>query len=263
MQAAADAGAADAGAADASTAAWSRSLAAAATAGAADSRSKCNRRARAAGANPGLLPPPQPAAHARRHRRPPPSGRPRAAVRTGAMSDSTPQAEEREAEAERDAAPDRDRHAASPVLGASRRRLPVGATRSPPPIPGDPRRSSRPTPRASTATVAAPPATDVVAPKGPMVRSAAGRCSRQAGRPTTPRRSMMGSVVAFDNTNQTAFDDSAPLLTDLGGAPAGMGATTSKMERKWRIPHSSRIRQVILPIRVARLRTPHDGNGFY
>ena len=159
-------------------------------------------------------PPPQPPAHAGGATpadSPPPFGAPTPLpCSLGAMSDSTPQVEEREAE-ERDAAPDRDRHAAGTPFVLSRQPaagLPVEATRlASPPIPGRPPPLISPDAEGFDGDgrgAAGPPMSSP--PKGPMVpkmRSSGTLQAGQAGRPTTPRRSMMGSVVAFDNTNQT------------------------------------------------------------
>ena len=160
-------------------------------------------------------PPPQPPAHAGGATpadSPPPFGAPTPLpCSLGAMSDSTPQVEEREAEEERDAAPDRDRHAAGTPLVLSRQPaagLPVEATRlASPPIPGRPPPLISPDAEGFDGDgrgAAGPPMSSP--PKGPMVpkmRGGGALQAGQAGRPTTPRRSMMGSVVAFDNTNQT------------------------------------------------------------
>ena len=159
-------------------------------------------------------PPPQPPAHAGGATpadSPPPFGAPTPLpCRLGAMSDSTPQVEEREAE-EHDAAPDRDRHAAGTPFVLSRQPaagLPVEATRlASPPIPGRPPPLISPDAEGFDGDgrgAAGPPMSSP--PKGPMVpkmRGGGTLQAGQAGRPTTPRRSMMGSVVAFDNTNQT------------------------------------------------------------
>ena len=137
---------------------------------------------------------------------PPPFGAPTPLpCSLGAMSDSTPQEEERHA------APDRTRHAGGTPFVLSRQLaagLPMEATRLPsPPIPGRPPPLISPGAEgfdgddngAAGPMISSPP-------KGPMVPKMRGGGpvqATQAGRPTTPRRSMMGSVVPFDNTNQT------------------------------------------------------------
>ena len=136
---------------------------------------------------------------------PPPFGAPTPLpCSLGAMSDSTPQEEEGDAD------PERTRHAGGTPFVLSRQPaagLPMEATRLPsPPIPG------RPPPLISPGADgfdgddngAGPMMSSP--PKGPMVPKMRGGGpvqAAQAGRPTTPRRSMMGSVVPFDNTNQT------------------------------------------------------------
>ena len=136
---------------------------------------------------------------------PPPFGAPTPLpCSLGAMSDSMPQEEGNDAD------PDRTRHAGGTPFVLSRQPaagLPMEATRLPsPPIPG------RPPPLISPGAEgfdgddngAGPMMSSP--PKGPMVPKMRGGGAVQAppaGRPTTPRRSMMGSVVPFDNTNQT------------------------------------------------------------